>query len=931
MKKTLTTALLSLIFGIFSLALAQAPMKRINLTLPTLTVSSFIDHSNAEIQLTRQLPLFTLEANYVVHSVLEATASSEGDSIVFTTGFGIKGVIKPEKEFSRGWKCEIRFINSSQDKIVLGNVVPLGKGDDRVYIDAARDPQSGPNRLSRSRIFRPGLGAVGVVLPDNAWEMGFCDVEIAPNRSLVAIARRTDVENSEFRRFTSILKPGGSVSYVFYVDEHIGDWQQGLKLMCKDRYIYDLENFDNTLYEREDLKWIRYSYLLFLQFSWDKTFYDAQQGKYNFYETLLKDNKLHGGYDAYMIWPTWPRLGLDQRNQFDLYRDLPGGNAEILKQSQFSHKNGVKYFISYNPWDEATRYEDHLKGMEKLLRSSDGDGVVLDTRGESSKEFQEAADRVKPGIIMYSEGMAVPKDMPSIVAGRVHDAIYMPPPFNLNKYIKPDIAIFRVLQVVEGKLHREAAVAFFNGYGTEINIMRPGRPDWIESEFRYLGKTIKILRDNSSAFLSNDWMPLIRTTKDSIWVNRWPIVGKTIYTVFSLVPEGFTGPLFEVPETIKGHYISLWHHEDVQTTKIDSKTYVPAIVEGFSRSYLGTRDEGNVDCIANFPNLLTVSVDHDSLSFDASSGKKIIVWGGDPTYDTRKVEFPVGKRTISLREHLGKHEEKFVVQLFDERELLDERIVFVKLATPRLISQVVRTTPADKTPRGMIEIPATVFNYQLAETKEENSPIPYPDYSKPRKVALQKFYIDQYPVNNAEFKTFLQQSKYKPKDTTGFLRHWTKGIPPKGTEKHPVIWVSMEDMKAYCAWTGKRLPTDAEWQYAAQGTDARKYPWGNEMDSTKCNFGLNRTTPVDAFPAGASPFGVRDLVGNVWQLTNDVYDNGTNYYGIIRGGSYYNPTSSIWYVRGGPWTVDQQKELLFVSPSFDRSSTVGFRCVKDAK
>ena len=79
-----------------------------------------------------------------------------------------------------------------------------------------------------------------------------------------------------------------------------------------------------------------------------------------------------------------------------------------------------------------------------------------------------------------------------------------------------------------------------------------------------------------------------------------------------------------------------------------------------------------------------------------------------------------------------------------------------------------------------------------------------------------------------------------------------------------------------------------EWQYAAQGQDMRKYPWGNGMDSTKCNCRLDHPTSVKAFPDGASACGVEDMVSNVWQMTNDVYDIGCYYYAIIRGGSYYH-------------------------------------------
>jgi len=151
----------------------------------------------------------------------------------------------------------------------------------------------------------------------------------------------------------------------------------------------------------------------------------------------------------------------------------------------------------------------------------------------------------------------------------------------------------------------------------------------------------------------------------------------------------------------------------------------------------------------------------------------------------------------------------------------------------------------------------------------------------------------------------------------------------QGQDNYPVVYVSYEDIIAYAKWAGKRLPTQAEWQLAAQGIDKRKWPWGNDFHGTYCNNSFERPTPVDAFSKGQSPYGLMDMVGNVWQMTNDMYFNGTNYFTIIRGGSYYKPESSGWYVQGGPQSLDKTQMLLMVSPGFDRSSTVGFRCVMD--
>ena len=127
-----------------------------------------------------------------------------------------------------------------RDTLQLANVVPLGEGPDRVFIRAA-GPQTYQLRLSRSALFRPGVGPIGVVLPDNAWEMGFCDVPASRGRSLTAIARRLDSAKADLRRFRAVIPPGGWVQYVLYVDDHAGDWRAGLRMMFQDRWMYDLE------------------------------------------------------------------------------------------------------------------------------------------------------------------------------------------------------------------------------------------------------------------------------------------------------------------------------------------------------------------------------------------------------------------------------------------------------------------------------------------------------------------------------------------------------------------------------------------------------------------------------------------------------------------------------------------------------------------
>ena len=119
------------------------------------------------------------------------------------------------------------------------------------------------------------------------------------------------------------------------------------------------------------------------------------------------------------------------------------------------------------------------------------------------------------------------------------------PELNLNKLIKPDFSIFRVCDVGEDIIHREIAISFFNGYGTELNMFRPGgRDDNYRNDLDFLAHTTFILRQNNDAFLDNDWTPLIETTHDNVYVNRWKSGDKTIFTVLNMRPEGVNGKLF---------------------------------------------------------------------------------------------------------------------------------------------------------------------------------------------------------------------------------------------------------------------------------------------------------------------------------------------------------------------------------------------------
>ena len=194
-----------------------------------------------------------------------------------------------------GIKYLIRFENLGKGEHRIENVVPLGEGTDKVYITAG-GTMEWPHYLCRSLLFRPGYGPVGIILPDNAWHMGFADFKVNDTLSVVAMARRgqRDKERTAIDRWAVTLKQGGWVEYSIYADVHSGDWHAGMKMMFQDRWLYDLEKFDTSLFARNDLKWMRSRYIMLLQFAWDKKFYDYKTKRYNFNESFFEMDSLTG-------------------------------------------------------------------------------------------------------------------------------------------------------------------------------------------------------------------------------------------------------------------------------------------------------------------------------------------------------------------------------------------------------------------------------------------------------------------------------------------------------------------------------------------------------------------------------------------------------------------------------------------------------------
>ena len=202
------------------------------------------------------------------------------------------------------------------------------------------------------------------------------------------------------------------------------------------------------------------------------------------------------------------------------------------------------------------------------------------------------------------------------------------------------------------------------------------------------------------------------------------------------------------------------------------------------------------------------------------------------------------------------------------------------------------------------------------------------DETPQQQMDLPTFEIDLFEVTNAQFATFVEATGYQTDEETGGGAGW-RSFYAEGKDNHPVVKVSWNDAVAYCQWAGKRLPTEAEWEKAARGTDGRVYPWGNDWTPEKANVratGYRGTIPVGSLGDGASPYGVFDMGGNVWEWTADWYQ-------AYPGSSYQDPYYGERFrvTRGGGWF--EEADTVRASNRNSTSPTaanddLGFRCAR---
>ena len=643
----------------------------------------------------------------------------------------------------------------------------------------------------------------------------------------------------------------------------------------------------DALYRLPALEWTQRSFVQPQMMAHERFFYDSDSRRYTVDRYLDDVQQRYGGIDSVLIWPTYPNIGVDDRNQYDLARDMPGGLPALQQVVQDFHRRGVHVLFPLNPWDNGTHDEgvSHAVAIARLLAQTGADGFNGDTMTAVGREYNDAGTSLAHPIAIEPE-VGLGDDLAAVAwdpLGWGYWETYRPVPgVDRYKWLQPRHLTHVCARWAHDRTD-ELQAAWFNGDGYESwenvwgiwNALSP-------HDAEVLRRLSTIYRMFPDLFLSPDWEPHTPTRQSGIYASKFPGQGRTLWTLINRTAGDLSGAQLTVPTHGETFY-DLWH----------GVILTPKVREG-----------------------------HATLSFpiEARGYGTLLALTGPPSPALSAL---LAQRQASAQTPLAS-------------------LPSAWSALPQQMVSIPTTATESAPPSGMVLIPATAhFAFRVHGIEIEQSEgvdVQYPWEDRPRSdhqhdMSVPAFYLDTYPVSNADFRRFLDATHYHPADVHNFLRDWIGDSYPKGWANKPVTWVSLDDARTYAHWAGKRLPHEWEWQYAAQGTDGRPYPWGltwNAQAVPPPDQGRTRRPPTDgdAFPAGASPFGVLDMVGNVWQWTDEFQDAHTRA-AVLRGGSYYQPQGSHWYFPQA-YRLDEHGKYLLMAPSLDRAGTIGFRCAVDA-
>jgi formylglycine-generating enzyme required for sulfatase activity len=630
---------------------------------------------------------------------------------------------------------------------------------------------------------------------------------------------------------------------------------------------------DGALYADASTAWSDTCFRQLFLFAYDVSFYDRAARRYRTGELVKRWRAMFGRVDSALLWHAYPRLGFDARTQYDFYREMPGGLAQLRAEvSDVLHAEGIRLFLDYNPWDAGGADE-----LAEIVVSLDADGVMLDTMSEVSREVARAVRARKPNVVFAPELRPRDEELSNARQSWAQWFEVDPatPSILRHRWIEPR---HRQLSIRRWDTSRkdEIGYAFFNGSGQILwdNVFGTWNP-YAREDRRLLAETGAIFDSYGELFAHGDWRPLVPSGAPGLDANVWRRGAREIVTLRNRSKH----PL--AYRVDRDGFLAFWGREHA----LRAGAAVVVEAEGVQALVYDDAERAR-DALAHFEEL-SARADVDMPDYEARTPRPMPV---PASLDARGDGTPTPRST-------------------------------------------------------MVAVPGGDFEMRVVHERRECGCLPYgaPDdvtwgwfykdvVTHAIRIAMPSFAMRKTAVTNGEFLRFVHRASYRPRDTENFLRHLARrgdgSLPDSLSHEQsslPVTYVSLDDARAYAAWRGERLPTEAEWQWAAEGAGrGHRFSWGNEERS----FAHELRPALDA--TTATPQGVYGLTGNAWELTESEHFDGHTRCVMLRGGVYLPPGASEWLVPRGPRPNDFHAKYIMLADGLDRSETVSFRTVADA-
>jgi formylglycine-generating enzyme required for sulfatase activity len=536
-----------------------------------------------------------------------------------------------------------------------------------------------------------------------------------------------------------------------------------------------------------------------------------------------------GGVDGVLLWHAYPVEGIDDRDQYSYYQDVP----ELPELIAGLQRRGVRVYVVVYPWESVEPLE-----VRALVEATGADGVFFDSVREGAAEVRAALDELRPGISMEAESR--------LPATRLEDHTMSWAQWYADSAVPGVLRAKwferRHMQHHVRRWHRshleELHSAWLNGAGVMVwEAVFGVWVGWSPRDKSVLRAMRVAHRDWAPWLRSEQWTPLADHpgARCPVYASRWEHDAVPLWTLANRSDEEYRGPLLRIEGGLDATFTELTAGLPLTVSRDGAATVVGgALPAGAVAAIVATRAEST-------PSTGAVGYEPDS-AFPARIAERIPA-AVHPAVDVA----PPGMLAVAGGRHeLTVHYRARETGLYGETPYVDEW----KPLPPRLHHT------------------ATLH----------------------RTVYLQSFAVAVSEVTNAQYARFLAETGYRPRRPERFLAHWTDGRPVPGTEDDAVTHVDLTDAREYATWAGLRLPTEDEWQLAAEAGR------------------LERARPL------------------VWNLTESEHTDGRSRFCILKGGAGYVREGSDWYFDGGPKPPDVSAKYLVAGAGLFRSPSIGFRC-----